>query len=206
MTVPAWRIAGTYFESCNCDPICPCRMVGRRPGGRSTHGLCEFALSWMVLDGSMGNVDLGGREVVMAGWYSDDERGSPWRIVLYIDDGADEGQHRALTDIFLGRGGGTPLQNFAAAIGEVHAVRRARIKLDHVPGRRAIDVEDRVAVRAVEDMPSTEPVACGIPGFDHPGQEVRASLLRVADDPLRWEVTGVCGFATDFDYSGDGAN
>jgi hypothetical protein len=59
-----------------------------------------------------------------------------------------------------------------------------------------------VTVRAVENVPSDEPVACGIPGFDHPGQEVRASL-RVEDDPLRWEVTGVCGFATDFDYSGD---
>jgi len=206
MTAPAWRVAGTYFESCNCDPICPCRMVGRRQGGRSTHGVCEFALSWMVGEGSMADVDLAGREVVLAGWYSDDERGSPWRVILYIDDGADEQQYTALADIFLGRAGGTTLQNFAAAIGEVHAVRRARIKLDHVAGRRAIEVADRVTVRAVEDVPSVEAVACGIPGFDHPGQEVRASLLRVEDEPLRWEVTGVCGFATDFDYFAHPAN
>jgi len=181
-------------------------MVGRRLGGRSTHGVCEFALSWMVREGSMGDVDLTGREVVLAGWYSDDERGSPWRVVLYVDEGADDQQYRALSDIFLGRAGGATLQNFAAAIGEVHAVRRARIDLNHVAGRRAIDVDDRVTVRAVEDVPSAERVACGIPGFDHPGQEVRADVLRVDDDPLHWEVSGVCGFATDFDYFGDAAN
>jgi len=201
-----WRVSGTYFESCNCDPICPCRMVGRRAGGRSTHGVCEFALSWMVHEGAMGEIDLSRREVVLAGWYSDDEQGSPWRIALYIDDAADAGQYEALSDIFLGRAGGTTLQNFAAAIGEVHAVRRARITLDHVPGRRAIDVDNRVTVRAAENVPSAEPVACGIPGFDHPGQEVLASLLRVDDDPLHWEVAGVCGFATDFDYFGDRPN
>jgi hypothetical protein len=164
--------------------------------------VCEFALSWLVREGHVGDADLSGREVVMAGWYSDDEPRSPWRVVLYIDEGADDRQHAALADIFLGRAWGATLQNFAAAIGEVHAVRRAHIRLDHVAGRQAIDVDDRVRVRAVENVPSDEPVACGIPGFDHPGQEVRASL-RVEDDPLRWEVTGVCGFATDFDYSGD---
>jgi hypothetical protein len=201
-----WRVAGSYFESCNCDPICPCRKVGRRLGGRSTHGVCEFALSWMVRDGAMGELGLSGREVVLAGWYSDDERGSPWRVVLYVDEDADDRQYDALADIFLGRAGGSTLQNFAAAIGEVHAVHRAHIELDHRPGNRAIDVDARVTVRATEDVASTEAVACAIPGFDHPGQEVRASLLRVDDAPLRWEVTGVCGFATDFDYSGNGAN
>ncbi|MFL5406640.1 MAG: hypothetical protein ACJ79O_12365 [Myxococcales bacterium] len=27
----SWRIAGAYFESCNCKAICPCRMVGGVP-------------------------------------------------------------------------------------------------------------------------------------------------------------------------------
>ena len=36
----SWRIRGTYFESCNCDAICPCRRIDGVPGGRSTHGVC----------------------------------------------------------------------------------------------------------------------------------------------------------------------
>ena len=31
-----WYVGGTYFEACNCLPICLCREVGGREGGRST--------------------------------------------------------------------------------------------------------------------------------------------------------------------------
>jgi hypothetical protein len=40
-----WRIAGRYFESCNCEAICPCRMVGGRLGERSTYGICYGVLA-----------------------------------------------------------------------------------------------------------------------------------------------------------------
>jgi hypothetical protein len=43
-----------------------------------------------------------------------------------------------------------------------------------------------------------QPVSCGIPGHDRPGQELLAELLRVHDQPLVWELTGRCAFATDF--------
>jgi hypothetical protein len=46
-----WRVSGSYFEACNCEAICPCRKTGGRPGGRSTYGICDFALSWLVTDG-----------------------------------------------------------------------------------------------------------------------------------------------------------
>ena len=58
--VSTWHVSGSYFEACNCDAICPCRTVGTRPGGRSTHGLCQFALSWHVLDGHADDVSLDG--------------------------------------------------------------------------------------------------------------------------------------------------
>jgi hypothetical protein len=37
------RIRAVYFESCNCDAICPCRRIDGVPGGRSTHGVCRRA-------------------------------------------------------------------------------------------------------------------------------------------------------------------
>ena len=46
-----WRIAGRYFESCNCDAICPCRMIDGVEGGRSTHGICFGVLSWLIDEG-----------------------------------------------------------------------------------------------------------------------------------------------------------
>src|SRR5437016_3566100 len=82
---------------------------------------------------------------------------------------------RRLADIFLGRAGGTALANYAAAIGEVHAVRPARIELDHRPRRWRIGVEHHLNVVAGEPVVTGEVVACGIPGFDHPGTEVNVT-------------------------------
>ncbi len=194
-------MAGTYFEACNCDPICPCRRVGGRPGGRSTHGVCQFALSWQIEDGGTGRVDLAGLAVVLAGWYDDDETGSPWRVSLYIDDRADPVQHDALVAIFLGKAGGGTLRNFAAAIGTVHDVRRARIALSHETGRWSIRAATYVTVTATRSVESQETIACGIPGHDHPGTEVVCDRLAVLDAPLDWDFRERCGFSTDFAYT-----
>jgi hypothetical protein len=122
-----WAVAGSYFEACNCEAICPCRRVGERAGGRSTYGICQFGLSWQIGRGSADGLRLDDLGVVVAGWYDDDEPGSPWRVSLHIDERASHEQNAALAAIFLGRAGGATLRNFAAAIGTVHAVRRARI-------------------------------------------------------------------------------
>jgi hypothetical protein len=117
-----WAVAGSYFEACNCEAVCPCRTVGERAGGRSTYGICQFALSWQISQGRADRLRLYDLGVVMAGWYDDDEPGSPWRVSLYLDERAGHEQHAALAAIFLGRASGTTLHNFAAAIGTVHAV------------------------------------------------------------------------------------
>jgi hypothetical protein len=196
-----WQISGSYFEACNCDAICPCRMVGDRPGNRPTYGVCQFALSWHVLRGSAGATMLDDLAVVMAGWYDDAEPGQPWRVTLYIDDRADAVQHDTLAAIFLGDAGGTTLSNFAAAIGTVHAVRRACIALSHERRRWSMRVEHYVNVSAATPVSADAPVMCGIPGRDHPGTEVVSDTLTVDDGPLQWELRERCGFATDFRYT-----
>jgi hypothetical protein len=83
----------------------------------------------------------------------------------------------------------------------VHDVRRARIELCHVPRRWSIRAHTYLTVRAETAVDAPEPVACGIPGFDQPGQEVIADTFRVNDGPLSWDFHGRCGFATNFAYS-----
>jgi len=200
---PEWSVEGTYFEACSCEPISPCRQVGGRDGGRSTFGICDFALSWWTRKGSFADIDLTDRKVVMVGRYDDDEPGSPWTVALLIDDAANAAQHAALTDIFLGRAGGTPARNYTPAIANVAHVGTANVQLDHTRRHWRIRVEGRVDVTADEIVDSDEPVACGIPGLDQPGQEVRTSTLRVDVDPLVWEWSDRCGFATKFSYHAD---
>src|SRR5947199_2506207 len=95
-----WAIRGSYFESCNCDPICPCRRIDGVSGGRSTHGECLGVLSWLIEAGEVEDVDVAGVAVALAIRYSDDEAGSPWTWILYLDAKADGSQRAALTDVF----------------------------------------------------------------------------------------------------------
>ena len=198
-----WSVSGSYYEVCNCEAICPCRQHGTRKGGRSTYSTCDFALSWSILDGRAGSVDLAGLSVVMAGSFCVDEPGVPWRVVLYVDDRGGPEQQQALTDIFLGRAGGTTLRNFALMIGEVYAVRQAQIELQHVPDQESILVERYVMAKTAQPVWSDAPISCGIPGHDHPGQEIIAETFQVDDGALHWSVSGRCGFATSFAYSSD---
>jgi hypothetical protein len=80
-----YSVGGSYFESCNCDAICPCRMVDGVKGGRSTHGICMGALAWLV-EGRVGDLDVSGLAAVLVVRYDDDEDGSPWTIVLHMHD------------------------------------------------------------------------------------------------------------------------
>jgi hypothetical protein len=202
-----WRVAGSYFEACNCDAICPCRRQGgQKLTTGSTYGVCDFALSWRITEGRSGDLALSGLSVVLAGSYRDDEAGKPWRVCLYVDERANPAQREALAQIFLGRSAGTARSNFAKAIGEVYAIRPAKIELEHTPRRWFMRASDYVVVRATTPVPSAlGAVSCGIPGHDHPGEEVVADLMKVDDGPLQWEVSGRCGFAADFDYSSDAA-
>ena len=198
-----WRVCGSYFEACNCEAICPCRSVGGRPGGPSSFGECFGALSWHVREGHAEGVDLSGLQVVMVLRYFDQVQPStPWEVVLYVDHSAADGQRAAMADIFLGRAGGTVAHLYGPAIGEVHAVRPARISLEHVAARKRIGIVGHLTVEAEGDASEPGDVRCGIPGYDHPGTELHGQVLRSTDPALRFEVRGRrhAAFATDFDY------
>ena len=199
-----WRVAGTYFESCNCDAICPCRRTDGAEGGLSTHGVCDFALSWWVEQGHFGEVVLDGFATVMVGSYKDKPEWTKWHVSLLVDAKASSQAQAALAAIFTGGAGGTPMANFTTAIGEVRSVRPAAIRLDHRRGHERIDVGPPVSVQAGAAASADGSVSCGIPGHDRPGTEVHVDVLAVHEAGFDFRYSGVCGFTTKFDYRWDG--
>jgi hypothetical protein len=198
-----WRVRGSYFEACNCEAICPCRSAGGQPGGPSTYGECFGTLSWHVQEGHWNGMDLSDLRVVMSLRYFDEVQPStPWEVVLYVDERGTSAQHAALAEIFLGRAGGTVADLYGPAIGEVHAVRPARITVEHVAARKRIDVVGYVNVESLGAVSAPGDVQCGIPGFDHPGTELAGHQLESRDPVLRWEIRGKrhASFTSDFDY------
>jgi hypothetical protein len=144
----SWFIRGSYFESCNCEAICPCRRIDGVPGGRSTYGECFGVLSWVIEDGRARDVSLDGLSVALATRYHDDEAGSPWSFVMYVDANADEDQRAALVDIYTGKLGGDALNHFPWAWKQsVHvAVRPVEIEVSHEPRRQLLRISDHVSV------------------------------------------------------------
>jgi hypothetical protein len=199
-----WRIRGTYFESCNCDAICPCRRIDGTPGGRSTHGICMGLLSWIIADGDADSVDLSGLPVAMAVRYSDDEPGSPWTWILYLDGRATDEQRAALEGIFAGRLGGDAQSHFPWAwkASELVAVRPVQIEVDHTKRRQWLRIRDSVSVRIRDRYSGDETVTCVIPGHEREGEELVADELVVEDSALAFSYRGVCGYASTFDYAG----
>jgi hypothetical protein len=108
-----------------------------------------------------------------------------------------------LADIFLGRSGGTVSRLYGPAIGDVLAIRRARISIEHVAARRRIDVVGYLHVESEGDASEPGSVRCGIPGYDHPGTELFGHELRSDDETFKWAIVGKrnASFVTDFDYT-----
>ncbi len=200
----SWRIRGTYFESCNCDAICPCRRIDGVPGGRSTRGICMGVLSWVIEEGAADGTDLSGLPVAMAIRYSDDEPRSPWTWILYVDAEATGEQRPALEGIFTGRLGGDAETHFPWAWkgSELAAVRPVEIDVDHTRRRQRLRIRDRVSVRIRDRYDGGETVTCVIPGHDRTGEELVADELLVEDEALAFSYRGVCGYGSTFDYSG----
>jgi hypothetical protein len=192
-----WSIAGSYYESCNCPAVCPCRRLNGKPGGDSVYGLCQFMLSWSIKEGHAEGVDLSGCRVVMAGFYQDSDAGRPWTVKLFVDAEASPQQSRQLERIFLGKAGGNIA--FTSNIATIVDTEPAAIELVHEPGREAIRLGGLGSSSVVRRAAYEGTISCGIPGHDHPGTEYVAGLS-MHDGPFQWDYQERCGFATDFHH------
>jgi len=200
----SWHITGRYFESCNCDPVCPCRMTDAVPGGRSTHGVCYGVLGWLVDEGHADELDLCGLAAAMLVHYDDDEAQSPWTISLLLDERGTDEQRSAFERILLGEAGGDHVLRLPWVRKPRHLVevRPAAITLEHSEDAYRLAVAEAVSLIATEPAPDQGTIRCGIPGYDEPGVELVADAFVVDAAPFGWELAGNCAYASRFDYHG----
>ena len=116
-----WSLEGHYFESCNCDLVCPCIFL--MP---PTKGYCHALVGWRIDKGHLDEVKLDGVKVAVyleaPGLLTD----GGWVVCLYIDEKATESQTNAIGELWSGKHGGH-LAVIASLITDVKSVKQAPI-------------------------------------------------------------------------------
>jgi hypothetical protein len=96
-----WRMSGEVLIACNCDWGCPCNF-----NARPSKGFCQGGWIWMVEDGQVGDVGIGGLGLALfAKWPGAIHEGGG-RATAYVDARADAAQASALARVLAGEVGG----------------------------------------------------------------------------------------------------
>jgi hypothetical protein len=97
----SWKLTGNVLIACNCDWGCPCNF-----NALPSRGHCSGGWLWMIDDGQIGGVQVGGLGVALyAKWPGAIHEGGG-RAVCYVDERADPSQREALTRLLGGTLGG----------------------------------------------------------------------------------------------------
>src|SRR2546423_1476680 len=87
----SWKVAGTYFEACNCAAACPCVFLSA-----PTEGNCTVVIAWHIDKGSFGKVSLDGLNAALMAHSPGHMMQSKWKVALYLDGRASAEQQKAM--------------------------------------------------------------------------------------------------------------
>ena len=192
MAAPAWNVNGQYYETCNCDFVCPC--VPGQLAVRPSKGDCQFAMAFQIERGAFGSVKLDGLGFIVLGYTPEAMGKGNWSVGLITDARATNEQRDAMTSIASGQAGG-PMAALAGLIGKFVGVESAPITFDR-QGRtwsvKAGQLVDMSATGASGLNPDTE---LRLEHTGHPAADsftlARASKSRIEALGLSWsEPTG----------------
>jgi len=125
-TTTAWRLKGTGYEFCNCQPGCTCNFNGFPT---SPDGSCKAAVANRVTEGYCGDVDLSGVTTLsILDWPKAIHDGGG-KAVMVAPPAITEAQLGALAQIYTGQLGGMPWAILGTTF-EVAGVVRADIELE----------------------------------------------------------------------------
>jgi hypothetical protein len=197
----AWNVSGSYFESCNCEAVCPCVFLGP-----PTTGECTALVGWHIDKGEHEGQQLDGLNVALAVHSPGHMAKTPWRVALYLDDQASEPQAEALGAIFSGAAGGHPAV-LASHIGEVLGVATAPITFDGDDSSRAMRIGEvaDAKVAAMAGQGGAQVTIENHPLAIAPGQTLvagRSDHLRFTDHGYEWELSNTNGIFSPFAYEG----
>src|SRR6266480_6963098 len=143
----AWKLEGTYFETCSCEVVCPC-TVSLSLG--ADYDRCRVVLVFNVVDGNVDGTDVSGLKVAAIGDTPKVMSDGNWRLGVFIDAAASDEQAQKLGGVFSGALGG-PMQALGPLVSENLGVQRAPIEVREDGLTHSIKIGDEVDFE-IEDV------------------------------------------------------
>jgi hypothetical protein len=201
-----WRIAGEYFENCNCNVVCPCLVSTVAPlTSRPSEGVCNVVLAFHIDTGRYGAVTLDGLNVALAVHAPGPMADGNLVAAAYIDERADDQQTAALGAIFTGAEGG-PMSAFAPLITNQLGVKKAPIHYSVSGKTRSVEIPG-IMQMGVDPLPTMHSsgemwIAGGHPvAPDKMALAVGRSGSTFTDYGLRWDNSGKNGHYAPISWS-----
>jgi hypothetical protein len=197
----AWKLQGTYFETCSCEVVCPC-TASLALG--ADYDRCRVTLVFRVADGDVDGTDVSGLTVAAVADTPKVMTDGNWRLGVYIDAAASDDQAAKLGAVFGGQRGG-PMEALGPLIGENLGVERAAIEVTEDGLRHSVKIGDAIDFE-IEDVVSFG-VESGKParltGIFHPaGSELTiAKATRSSIDAFGIEYEGKSAFSSPFSWA-----
>jgi hypothetical protein len=162
----AWKLSGTYAETCSCELMCPCNLSFDHG---ATYDFCRATLAFSIQEGEIEGTDVAGRKVVAIIDTPKVMTDGNWKLGVYVDDGAGDEQMDKLVKVFGGQLGG-PMAGLAGLVGEIVGVERARIEIADDGLHHSVRVGDAIDFEIEDIVPfgveSGQPVR--FDGMFHP--------------------------------------
>ena len=185
----AWKLEGTYFETCSCEVVCPC-TASLALG--ADYDRCKVTLVFHVVDGDVEGTDVSGLTVAAVADSPKVMSDGNWRLGVFIDSAASDEQAQALGAVFGGQLGG-PMQALAPLVSENLGMERARIEVREEGLRHSVRIGDAIDFEIEDVVPfgveSGEPAR--LSGIFHPaGSELtiaRATRSRINAFGIEYE-------------------
>jgi hypothetical protein len=191
-----WNLAGSYFETCSCDVVCPC-TASLSLG--ATRDRCKVVLVFNVKSGEVDGTDVSGLVVAAVCDTPKVMSDGNWRLGVVIDAAASDEQAEKLGAVFSGALGG-PMEALGPLIGENLGVQRLPIEVEEDGLKHSVRIGDEIDFEIEDVVPfgveSGEPAK--ITGIFHPvGSELtisRATRSQVNAFGIQYE--GRAGFSS----------
>jgi hypothetical protein len=192
MASASWQISGQYYETCNCDFVCPCIL--EQLAVRPTQGACTFAMAFQIERGKYDTLSLDGLGFILLGRTPAEMIKGNWSVGVIADERAATEQRDAIVAIASGSAGG-PMAALSGLVGEFLGVESAPIRFERDGVKwsiRASTLVDMAAVGAKGINPdATEPLHLDNTG--HPAADrvalAHASKSHVNALSLTWDDT-----------------